>query len=96
MDIKFANMYQQYEERGERSVITMTLYWHSSQVSSLGNCVDNTPTEAGLIVIFSLHLSNILKTRIRTLMPPQKSAKKSPIFQGHFSPFHTLYRQLDL
>jgi len=74
MDIKFANMYQQYEERGERSVITMTLYWHSSQVSGLDNCVDNTPTETGLIVIFSLHLSNILKTRIRTLMPPQKSA----------------------
>ena len=48
MDIKFANMYQQYEERGERSVITMTLYWHSSQVSSLGNCVDDTPTETGL------------------------------------------------
>ena len=58
----------------ERRVITMTLHWHSSQVSSLGNCVDNTPTETSLIVIFSLHLSNILKTRIRTLMPPQKSA----------------------
>ena len=49
MDIKFANMYQQYEERGEMSVITMTLYWHSSQVSSLGNCVDNTFTKTGLI-----------------------------------------------
>ena len=32
----------------ERSVITMTLHWHSSQVSSLGNCVDDTTTETGL------------------------------------------------
>ena len=32
----------------EKSVITMTLHWHSSQVSSLGNCVDDTPTETGL------------------------------------------------
>ena len=28
--------------------ITMTLHWHSSQVSSLDNCVDDTPTETGL------------------------------------------------
>ena len=55
MDIKFANMYQQYEKRGEMSimkcessVITMTLHWHNSQVSSLDNCVDDTPTETGL------------------------------------------------
>ena len=27
----------------------MTLHWHSSQVFSLGNCVDDTPTETGLI-----------------------------------------------
>ena len=32
----------------ERSVITMTLHWHSSQVSSLSNYVDDTPTETGL------------------------------------------------
>ena len=32
----------------ERSVIIMTLHWHNSQVSSLGNCVDDTPTEIGL------------------------------------------------
>ena len=32
----------------EKSVITMTLHWYSSQVSSLGNCVDDTPTETGL------------------------------------------------
>ena len=25
----------------------MTLHWHSSQVSSLDNCVDDTPTETG-------------------------------------------------
>jgi len=31
----------------ERSVITMTIHWHSSQVSSLDNCVDDTPTETG-------------------------------------------------
>ena len=29
----------------ERSVITMILHWHNSQVFSLGNCVDDTPTE---------------------------------------------------
>jgi len=33
----------------EKSVITMALHWHSSQVSSLGNCVDDTPTETGLM-----------------------------------------------
>ena len=32
----------------ERSVITITLHWHSSQIFSLGNCVDDTPTETGL------------------------------------------------
>ena len=32
----------------ERSVTTMTLHWHSSQISSLSNCVDNTPTETDL------------------------------------------------
>jgi hypothetical protein len=32
----------------ERSVITMTLHWHSSQVSSFSNCVDDTLTETGL------------------------------------------------
>ena len=55
MDIKFANIYQQYEERGDmsvmkykKSVITMTLYWHSSQIFSLGNCFDDTPAETGL------------------------------------------------
>ena len=26
----------------------MTLYWHSSEISSLGDCVDDTPTETGL------------------------------------------------
>ena len=31
--------------RCERSVITMTLHWHSSQVFSLSNCVDDTLTE---------------------------------------------------
>ena len=29
----------------KRSVITMTLYWYGSQIFSLGNCVDDTPTE---------------------------------------------------
>ena len=55
MDIKFANMYQQYKERGagsvikcETNVITMTLQWHSSQIFNLGNYVDDTPTETGL------------------------------------------------
>ena len=33
----------------EKSVITMTLHWHSSQVFSFGNCVDDTPTETSLI-----------------------------------------------
>ena len=32
----------------KRSVITMTLYWHSSQVFSLDNCFDDTPAETGL------------------------------------------------
>ena len=32
----------------EGSVITMILHWHSSQVSSLGNCVDDTPIETDL------------------------------------------------
>ena len=32
----------------ERSVITMTLHWHSSQIFNLGNYVDDTPTETGL------------------------------------------------
>ena len=32
----------------ERSVIIMTLHQHSSQVSSLDNCVNDTPTETGL------------------------------------------------
>ena len=32
----------------ERSVMVMTLHWHSFQISSLGNCVDDTPTETGL------------------------------------------------
>ena len=55
MSIKFDDMYQQYEEREEmsvmkyeRSVITMTLHRYSSQVSNIGNCVDDTPTETGL------------------------------------------------
>ena len=54
MDIKFANIDQQYEEREERSVMKcesvtiMTLHWYSSQVSSLDNCVDDTPTETDL------------------------------------------------
>ena len=34
----------------ERSVITMTLYWYGSQIFSLDNCVDDTPTESGLSV----------------------------------------------
>ena len=33
----------------ERSVITMTLHWHSSLVFSLGNFVDDTPTETGVM-----------------------------------------------
>ena len=32
----------------ETSVITMTLHWHNSQISILGKCVDDTPTETGL------------------------------------------------
>ena len=32
----------------ERSVITMTLHWHSSQVSNLNNCVDDTLIETDL------------------------------------------------
>ena len=33
----------------EKSVMVMTLHWHSSQVSSLGNCIDDTPTETALL-----------------------------------------------
>ena len=32
----------------EMSVITMTLYWHSFQVSSLDKYIDDTTTETGL------------------------------------------------
>ena len=32
----------------ETSVITMTLHWHSYQIFSLGNCVDDTSIETGL------------------------------------------------
>ena len=32
----------------KKSVITMTLYWHSSQIFSLGNCFDDTPAKTGL------------------------------------------------
>ena len=32
----------------EKSVITMTLHWHSFQVFSLDNCVDDTSTKTGL------------------------------------------------
>ena len=32
----------------KRSVITITLHWHSYQVSSLSNYVDDTPTETSL------------------------------------------------
>jgi len=32
----------------DRSVITMTLHWHSSQISSVSNCVDYTPTKTAL------------------------------------------------
>ena len=32
----------------ESSAITMTLYWHNSQVFSLGNYVDDTPIETSL------------------------------------------------
>ena len=34
----------------ERSVMVMTLHWHSSQVSGLDNGVDDTLTETGLTV----------------------------------------------
>ena len=34
--------------KNERSVITITLYWHSSQVYNLDNRVDDTPTETDL------------------------------------------------
>jgi len=33
----------------EKSVITMTLHWHNSQVFSFGNCIDDTPTETDII-----------------------------------------------
>jgi len=33
----------------ERNIITMTFHWYRSQVSSLSNYVDDTPTETGLI-----------------------------------------------
>jgi hypothetical protein len=59
----------------------MTLYWYSSQVSSLDNCVDDTPTETGLtgnyIIIYqgpniqpvpNLILSNIIL--INRVHPP--------------------------
>ena len=36
----------------ESSVITMALHWHSSQVFSFDNCVDDTPTQTAL----SMHL----------------------------------------
>ena len=68
IDIKFANMHQQYEERGEksvmkceRSVIIMTLYWHNYQVFSLGNCVDDTTTEIGLRIEFNLESGEPIK-----------------------------------
>ena len=32
----------------ERSVITMTLHWHSSQIFNFDNYIDDTPTETGL------------------------------------------------
>jgi len=32
----------------ERSVITMTLHWHSFEVFSLGNCIEDPPTETVL------------------------------------------------
>jgi len=46
MDIKFASMYQYDEKREER--IVMKCERHSSQVSNIGNCVDDTPAETGL------------------------------------------------
>ena len=39
----------------ERSVITVTLHWHSSQVSSLDNYVDDTSTETDLSQILWDH-----------------------------------------
>ena len=38
----------------ERSVITMTLHWHSSRVSSLDKYVDDTSTETGLRMVLSV------------------------------------------
>ena len=32
----------------EKNVITMTLHWHSYQVYSYDNCVNNTPTKTRL------------------------------------------------
>ena len=42
----------------DKSVITMTLHWHSSQVSNLGNYVDDTLTQTGLRV-YKLHIQKI-------------------------------------
>ena len=41
----------------------MTLYCHSSQVSSLDNCVDDTPTETGLIVSFDTKTKKFYEMR---------------------------------
>ena len=49
MNIKFTNMYQQYEER-EKNVMKYERR-HISQVPSLGNYVDDTPTETSLMTL---------------------------------------------
>ena len=81
MDIKFANMHQQYEERGEksvmkceRSVIIMTLHWHSSQISSFDNCVDDTP------------IKTIFRGNSEELSVHVHRTHSSPLlFRGHYT-----------
>ena len=55
--LTYTNSMRRDEERGERSVITMTLHWHSSQIYSLGNCVEDTPIETGLRRDIKRHIS---------------------------------------
>ena len=44
----------------ERSVMVITLYWYSSQVFSLGNCIDDTLRLALVVRVFSDELPTSL------------------------------------
>ena len=74
----------------ERSVITITLHWHSSQIFSLGNCVDDTPTETRQVlgqlnaqtVTGHLHLKTraILSTMILRIRTYRRDLKENRSF----------------